>query len=146
MCRATLQEFKNRYGSAGPRRPGRRRILSAFSRAQVSVGLRLLSYPQLPALIISALAYADPIVAVAQTKDVAAMELMDIGQLQVHIENFDQAVGVVSQLARSTAAQTVECRGTCFFSNSSKDVIWSCGPGRICRIHCLAVPPAGDCN
>jgi hypothetical protein len=69
----------------------------------------------------------------------------DIGKVQVQIQKYDQALGVVSQLSRLQSSN-VECNGVCYFPNSSRPISWKCEPGRKCDLHCTVSPPVGGCN
>lgn len=69
----------------------------------------------------------------------------DIGKLDVSIEKFDQALGVVSRLSRPLGAET-ECRGICYLPNSSQPVSWRCSPQAACELHCDVNPPVGGCR
>lgn len=74
-----------------------------------------------------------------------ASDLKDVGKLQVHVQKYDQALGVVSQLGRSQSS-SVECNGICYFPSSSRPVAWKCDPGRRCDLRCTVNPPVGGCN
>jgi len=43
----------------------------------------------------------------------------DIGKVQAQIQKYDQAIGVVGQLSRSSSS--VECNGVCHFPNRQAD-------------------------
>ena len=43
----------------------------------------------------------------------------DIGKVQAQIQKYDQAIGVVGQLSRSSSS--VECNGVCYFPNRQAD-------------------------
>jgi hypothetical protein len=73
-----------------------------------------------------------------------ASELKDVGKLQVQVQKYDQALGVVSQLGRSQSS--VECNGVCYFPSSSRPIAWKCDPGRRCDLRCTVNPPVGGCN
>jgi hypothetical protein len=47
----------------------------------------------------------------------------EIGKLQTRVEKFDQAPGVVIQLARSHG-ENVECNAVCYYLSSSKPIAW----------------------
>ncbi|HMD63176.1 MAG TPA: hypothetical protein VKF83_04275 [Stellaceae bacterium] len=68
----------------------------------------------------------------------------DIGKVQAQIQKYDQALGVVGQLTRSSS--NVECNGVCYFPNSSNPIAWRCDPGRKCDLRCTVIPPVGGCN
>ncbi len=68
-----------------------------------------------------------------------------IGKVLTRIQKYDQALGVITDFARSPA-QDIECGGTCFFANSSKSIAWSCGTGKSCNLFCTVSPPVGGCN
>ena len=68
----------------------------------------------------------------------------DIGKVQAQIQKYDQAIGVVGQLSRSSSS--VECNGVCYFPSSSKPIAWKCDPGRKCDLRCTVSPPVGGCN
>jgi hypothetical protein len=72
-------------------------------------------------------------------------DLKDVGKLQVQVQKYDQALGVVSQLGRSQSS-SVECNGVCYFPSSSRPIAWKCDPGRRCDLHCTVSPPVGGCN
>ena len=69
----------------------------------------------------------------------------DIGKVQVQIQKYDQALGVISQLGRPQSSN-VECFGVCYFPNSSKPTSWKCEPGKKCDLHCTVSPPVGGCS
>ena len=69
----------------------------------------------------------------------------DIGKVQVQVQKYDQALGVISQLSRPQSSN-VECNGVCYFPNSSKPISWKCEPGKKCDLHCTVSPPAGGCS
>ena len=69
----------------------------------------------------------------------------DIGKVQTRIQRYEQALGVVNQLARPRQA-TVECNGVCYFPSRSRPVAWRCEPGKKCDLHCTVNPPVGGCN
>ena len=68
----------------------------------------------------------------------------DIGKVQAQIQKYDQAIGVVGQLSRSSSS--VECNGVCYFPSSSRPIAWKCDPGRKCDLRCTVSPPVGGCN
>jgi len=72
-------------------------------------------------------------------------EQKDIGKVQARIEKYDQALGVILQLARPQQSN-VECNGVCYFPSSSKPISWRCEPGTKCALHCTVNPPVGGCN
>jgi hypothetical protein len=74
-----------------------------------------------------------------------AADQKDIGKVQVQVQKYDQALGVVSQLSRLQSSN-VECNGVCYFPNSSKPISWKCEPGKKCDLHCTVSPPVGGCN
>ena len=69
----------------------------------------------------------------------------DIGRLDVGIEKFDHALGVVSRLSRPLGAET-ECSGICYLPSSSHPVSWRCSPQAACELHCDVNPPVGGCR
>ncbi len=69
----------------------------------------------------------------------------DIGKLQTRIQKYDQALGVVIQLARSDQAN-VECNGVCYFPSSSRPIAWRCEPNKKCDLYCTVNPPVGGCD
>lgn len=71
-------------------------------------------------------------------------EQRDIGKVQVQIQKYDEAIGVLGQLSRSSSS--VECNGVCYFPSSTKPIAWKCDPGRKCDLHCTVIPPVGGCN
>ncbi|HEY1433175.1 MAG TPA: hypothetical protein VGF39_16330 [Stellaceae bacterium] len=71
-------------------------------------------------------------------------EQRDIGKVQAQIQKYDQAIGVVGQLSRSSSS--VECNGVCYFPSSSRPIAWKCDPGRKCDLRCTVIPPVGGCN
>jgi hypothetical protein len=72
-------------------------------------------------------------------------EQPNIGQVETHIEKYDQALGVVTRLSRPLGAET-ECYGTCFLPNSSQSTSWRCAPKETCDLHCNVNPPVGGCR
>ena len=68
----------------------------------------------------------------------------DIGKVQAQIQKYDQAIGVVTQLNRSSSS--VECNGVCYFPSSSRPIALKCDPGRRCDLLCTVIPPVGGCN
>lgn len=69
----------------------------------------------------------------------------DIGKVQTRIQKFDQALGVVVQLARPDQSN-VECNAVCYFPSSSRPIAWRCEPDKKCDLHCTVNPPVGGCN
>ena len=69
----------------------------------------------------------------------------DIGKVQTRIEKYDQALGVVIQLARPRGAN-VECNAVCYLPSSSKPIAWRCAPEKKCDLQCTVNPPVGGCN
>ena len=69
----------------------------------------------------------------------------DIGKVQVQVQKYDQALGVINQLSRPQSSN-VECNGVCYFPNSSKPISWKCEPGKKCDLHCTVSPPVGGCS
>jgi hypothetical protein len=74
-----------------------------------------------------------------------AADHKEVGKLQVQVQKYDQALGVVSQLGRSQFSG-VECNGVCYFPSSSRPIAWKCDPGRRCDLRCTVNPPVGGCN
>jgi hypothetical protein len=72
-------------------------------------------------------------------------EHREIGRVDAHIQKYDQALGVVSRLRRSFAAET-ECYGICYFPSSSQPISWRCSPTANCDLHCDVNPPVGGCR
>jgi len=68
-----------------------------------------------------------------------------IGTVQTRIQKYEQALGVVNQLARPNQA-TVECNAVCYFPSRSSPIAWRCEPGKKCDLHCTVNPPVGGCN
>jgi hypothetical protein len=69
----------------------------------------------------------------------------EVGKVQMQIQRYDQALGVISQLSRSQLSN-IECNGVCYFPNSSKPIAWKCECGKKCDLHCTVNPPVGGCN
>ena len=63
-----------------------------------------------------------------QANNSAVVEHKDIGRVRGRTETFNQALGVVSELARSSATQTGECYGRCIFPSFGRDIVWLCAP------------------
>ena len=84
-------------------------------------------------------------VAAAQESGNIAAEQKDIGQVHARIQAYSQALGVISELARSSSA-TIECNGICYFSNATKAITWTCAPKRVCNLRCTVNPPVGGCD
>ena len=73
-------------------------------------------------------------------------ERHDIGRVETRIENYDQALGVVTRLTRSLGIEA-ECDGVCFFpSSSSRPLSWRCAPTERCDLDCNVNPPVGGCR
>jgi len=118
-----------------PLAPGLRPLKGIF--AKLAVGT----------LLLSVMLWLLPALAVAQgLEGPAAVEHKDIGRLSVRTQTYNQALGVVSELRRASATQTVECNGTCYFPNSSKAIAWRCEPAKTCSLHCTVNPPVGGCD
>ena len=81
-----------------------------------------------------------------QPGDLATVEHKDIGRLRARTQTYPQALGVISELTRSSLAQTVECNGVCYFPNVSRAIAWKCNPKKACSLNCTANPPGGGCN
>jgi hypothetical protein len=77
--------------------------------------------------------------------DTLTAEDKDIGKVQVRIEKYEHALGVVSQLNRSPEGYT-NCDGICYFPNATAPISWRCGPQRTCSLICTRNPPAGGCR
>jgi hypothetical protein len=77
--------------------------------------------------------------------DTLTADLRDIGKLQARIEKFDQALGVVIQLARQRG-ENVECNAVCYYPTSSRPIAWRCAPDGKCDLHCMVNPPVGGCD
>jgi hypothetical protein len=101
-------------------------------------------YIQILALSCCATAITNPGVA-QQAGNSIVSDLQDVGKLQVHVQKYDQALGVVSQLGRSQSS-SIECNGVCYFPSSSRPIAWKCDPGRRCDLRCTVSPPVGGCN
>jgi hypothetical protein len=61
--------------------------------------------------------------------DTITADQIDIGKVQPRIQKYDQALGVVTQLARSHG-ENVECNAVCYYPTSSKPIVWRCGPDK----------------
>lgn len=73
-------------------------------------------------------------------------ERRDIGRIEIRIEHYDQALGVVTRLTRSLGIEA-ECDGVCFFpSSSSRPLSWRCAPTERCDLDCNVNPPVGGCR
>ena len=72
-------------------------------------------------------------------------EQRGIGRIEVRVQKYDQALGVVTRLLRSPEAET-ECQGACFLPSSSHSVSWRCAPNNGCELHCDVNPPVGGCR
>jgi hypothetical protein len=137
--RATLAELltaeikSTRY----PLSPRLRPLKSTLAKLAMGIALLL---PVMLCLLPSSLAVAQ------RLEGSATVEQKDIGRLSVQTQTYNQALGVVSELKRASAAQTVECNGTCYFPNSSKAIAWRCAPAKTCSLHCTVNPPAGGCD
>jgi hypothetical protein len=95
--------------------------------------------------LLACLSAPDPLVAQQAGGNAITADQRDIGKVQTRIEKYDQALGVVIQLARPRGAN-VECNAVCYFPSSSKPIAWKCEPDRKCDLHCTVNPPVGDCN
>ena len=108
---------------------------------------RIIAKLAVATLLLSVTFWLLPSLAVAQGPEgPAAVEHKDIGRLSVRTQTYNQALGVVSELRRSSATQTVECNDTCYFPNSSKAIAWKCEPKKTCSLHCTVNPPVGGCD
>jgi hypothetical protein len=107
--------------------------------------MRLL-IPSLAAALAAAycVCVANPSIAQQVGNNITA-DQKDIGKIQVQIERYDQALGVVSQLSRLQSSN-VECNGVCYFPSSSRPISWKCEPGKKCDLRCTVSPPVGGCN
>jgi hypothetical protein len=72
-------------------------------------------------------------------------EQPDIGRIETRIEKYDQALGVVTRLARPLGAET-ECNGVCYLPSSTRPISWRCAPAERCDLHCSVTPPVGGCR
>lgn len=72
-------------------------------------------------------------------------EQRDIGRVEVRIQKYEQALGVITELARPLGTE-VECQGVCYYPSSTRPVTWNCAPNRACSLHCGVNPPAGGCD
>jgi hypothetical protein len=107
----------------------------------------MLRSPVRPVLLAVLLGGALPTFAVAQQPgDLATVEHKDIGRLRARTQTYPQALGVISELTRSSLAQTVECNGVCYFPNVSRAIAWKCNPKKACSLNCTDNPPVGGCN
>ena len=88
---------------------------------------------------------AAPGVAQKASGDTIAADQIDIGKVQARIVKYDQALGVVTQLARVHGAN-IECNAVCYLPTSSKPIAWRCGPDKKCDLQCTVNPPVGGCN
>ena len=88
---------------------------------------------------------AAPGVAQKASGDTIAADQIDIGKVQARILKYDQALGVVTQLARVHGAN-VECNAVCYLPSSSKPIAWRCAPDKKCDLQCTVNPPVGGCN
>jgi hypothetical protein len=77
--------------------------------------------------------------------DTIAADQIDIGRVQARIVKYDQALGVVTQLARAHG-WNVECNAVCYLPSSSKPIAWRCAPEKKCDLQCTVNPPVGGCN
>ncbi len=96
-------------------------------------------------VILCCLSAASPGSAQQGASDAVTASQKDIGKVQTRIQKYEQALGVINQLARPDQA-TVECNGVCYFPSSSRPIAWRCEPGKKCDLHCTVNPPAGGCN
>lgn len=80
-----------------------------------------------------------------QSRAHLAAEQPGIGQVETHLQKFEQALGVVSRLRRELGAET-ECNGICYFPSASQSIAWRCAPTAMCDLHCNVKPPAGGCQ
>ncbi|MGH7047879.1 MAG: hypothetical protein ACREE2_15985 [Stellaceae bacterium] len=80
----------------------------------------------------------------AKTGEITA-EQLDIGRLQIHIERYGEALGVVATLIRPLGAE-IECNGICYLPSSTRATSWRCAPQEQCTLHCEVSPPVGGCN
>jgi hypothetical protein len=91
------------------------------------------------ALVVAAPAFAQ------QAGGPISAEQHDIGRVETRIQKYDQALGVIAQLARPLGAAT-ECQGVCYFPSSTRPISWRCAPKQRCDLHCGVNPPVGGCN
>jgi hypothetical protein len=101
-------------------------------------------FMQIFAVLFCAAAMVNPGVAQQAGNSISA-DQKDVGKLQVQVQKYDQALGVVSQLGRSQSS-SIECNGVCYFPNGSRPIAWKCDPGRRCDLRCTVNPPVGGCN
>jgi hypothetical protein len=88
---------------------------------------------------------AAPGVAQKAGSDTIAADQIDVGKVQARIVKYDQALGVVTQLARKHG-ENVECNAVCYLPSSSKPIAWRCAPEKKCDLQCTVNPPVGGCN
>jgi hypothetical protein len=93
----------------------------------------------------AALAVAAPATAASPGPTTVTAERPDIGRVEAHIDNSDQAIGVISRLVRPQGDEA-ECYGICYGSSSSRPVAWRCGPRQACDLDCAFNPPVGGCR
>jgi len=103
---------------------------------------------RIPGLAFATLAYLfvfAPVAAQQAVGNTITADRKDIGKVQTRIENYDQALGVVIQLARPHG-NNVECNAVCYFPSSSRPLAWRCEPDKKCDLHCTVNPPVGGCS
>jgi hypothetical protein len=98
------------------------------------------------ALILVSLSMASLPAVSQQTGDIGTVEQNEIGRLRVRTEAFSQALAVVSELARASQGQAVDCNGICYFLNNTKAIAWTCSPKNVCNLYCTVDPPVGGCD
>jgi hypothetical protein len=73
-------------------------------------------------------------------------EHKDVGKIRTWSQKYDQALGAVSEYARSSEG-TIACSGICYFpSGVSRPITWTCSPKTSCNLLCRINPPAGSCS
>ena len=99
----------------------------------------------LSAALLLCLSVAQPGSAQKLGGDTITADHTDVGKLQARIQKYDQALGIVTQLARQHG-ENVECNAVCYYPTSSKPIAWRCAPDKKCDLHCTVSPPVGGCD
>ena len=72
-------------------------------------------------------------------------EQRDIGRLETHIQNYGQALGVITQLTRPLGAET-ECQGVCYLAKQQPADGMELRADAEVRFALSASPPVGGCD
>jgi len=108
--------------------------------------LRLHGWVMIVSIVLSIGVAAISAPALGQTSQTTEAEDKSIGKLRSWSQKYDQALGSISEYARSSES-TIACIGICYFSSGfTRHVAWTCSPKTSCNLLCTVNPPAGSCS